>query len=430
MPRDRSDRFENENTLLLAACRVGTGTPTLVLSSPLDWAYVLRAADRQGVTPLLHDWLMRHREVAVDPASAQRVRDAYWASHFQNTLLLAELARVSHAAAQAGIDLMPLKGATLASDYYPNPALRPLSDLDLLIRPGDVDGLGRVLQALNYQEVAPPPSYVDDRWLDSDSRDHCWFASREGFNALIEYRTTPLELAVGRLTDLDPACTASLRQHAAEVWARARPARDRTALGACMAPEDLLLHVTTHLAAKHLDFRLIWLHDVARIVMGARELDWAYVSRTTARLRIAAPVSAALQAAVRWVGAPIPPENLERVWGEMRTRSVMDLERRDHERLCAHVASLGGRDLTAEGPAVWPLVAALSRVKGWRPRLRVLRWVALPGRAYLAHRGAAPTPGPLGYLEAWARRGAGRLARRPATASGTAPGQSPARKSR
>lgn len=417
MLQDWTGQFARQNALLFAACHVGTEATTPVPSPPLDWTYVLRAADRQGVTPLLHEWLKRHPEVVVDEEWAHRVHDAYWASHFQNRLLLSELERVSHAASGAGIDLMPLKGATLATDYYPTPALRPLSDLDLLVRPHDADGLGRVLQALHYQEVAPSPSYVADRWLDDASRDHCWFATRDGFDVLIEYRTAPLELAVGRLTDLDPACTALLRQHAAEVWARAGAARDRTAIGTRMSPEDLLLHVTSHLAAKHLDFRLIWLHDVARIVMGAPELDWDYVSRTSTHLRIAAPVSAALQAAAAWAGAPIRAEHLERVRAGLKARSVVALERRDYDRLCRHIASLGGGDLTAQGPGVWPLGAALSRVSGWLPRVRMLRWVALPDRAYLAHRGM-PAESSLGYVAAWVRRCARRLARLAVSASG------------
>lgn len=401
-----------ENAFLLATCHVGTAPSKLPSSTALDWSYVVRAADRQGVAPLVHDWLRRHPEVKVDNPWADHLHHAYWTNHFRNKALLSELGRVSHAAAEAGIDLMPVKGASLATDYYPTPALRPLSDLDVLVRPHHIAGLSRVLRALGYGESEPPPSYIEHRWLDDESREHCWTAVRDGLDILIECRTVPLELAAGRLTDLDGALTAALRQHAAEVWIRAGAGRDRASGGTPMSPEDLLLHVTTHFAAKHVDFRLIWLHDVARIVTGARAFDWDYVARTTAGLRVAAAVSAALEAAVRWIGAPIGAEPLRLVSAGLRARSVVALERWDYHRLCGYVASLAARDLTVEGPGVWPLGSALARVHGWRPRLRVLRWVGMPGRAYLAQPNRT-IDGPLGYIAASARRYTRRLISRP-----------------
>jgi putative nucleotidyltransferase-like protein len=409
--RRRARTRVRENAFLLAACHVGTPAPALEPSASVDWPYVLRAADRQGVAPLLHDWLTRHPEVAVDKAWADHLHHAYWTNYFRNKVLLSELRRVCDAAAAAGIDLMPLKGASLATDYYPSPALRPLSDLDLLVRPHQIAGLSRVLRELHYQESETPPSYIEARRLHDQSREHCWTAAHDRLDVLIECRTAPLELAVGRLTDLDDALTASLRQHAADTWIRAAAVSDPASVGLRMSPEDLLLHVTTHLAAKHLDFRLIWLHDVARIVMRARDFDWQYFARTTAHFRVAAAVSTALEAAARWIDAPLETEPLRLVRAELRTRSIVALEHLEYQRLSAHVASLGDRDLTAAGPSVWPLGSALSRVSGWRPRLRVLRWVALPDRAYLEQRGTV-RKGPLGYVAACARRYTRRLAPR------------------
>lgn len=156
-----------------------------------------------------------------------------------------------------------------------------------------------------------------------------------------------------------------------------------------MSPEDLLLHVTTHLAAKHLDFRLVWLHDIARIVLRSPRLDWAYVAARTVDLRVAAPVTAALEAARRYAAAPITDEQLERIRAGLGSASAFSLAQRDLRRLMRHVDGIPSADLTVEGPGVWPLGAALSRVQGVRARLRVLRWVLLPGREYLEHRGIA-----------------------------------------
>lgn len=248
------------NQLLIAATRLDESSPPPIASS-IDWSYVQQAAARQGVAPLLYRWLQRHPECGADAALNDALHDTYWRGHFRNRLLFDELQRIGHLAADRGIAIMPMKGGLLAREYYDTAALRPLSDLDLLLHPKDIAAFGSLLHSQGYVETDQSPSYVDDENLDLDSRDYCWFAPREGFDSFIEFRVAPLELAVARLTDLDAAYTDALRQHACEVWVRATPSDDGALLR--QSAEDLLLHVATHLAAKHLDFRLIWLHDLA-----------------------------------------------------------------------------------------------------------------------------------------------------------------------
>jgi hypothetical protein len=154
---------------------------------------------------------------------------------------------------------------------------------------------------------------------------------------------------------------------------------------------------------------LIWLHDIARVVAAVPELDWDHVAATSARLRLMTPVGLALRAAARWVGAEVSEEILAR----FEPRSSSTLDRWDHSRLAALVASIGERDLSAEELAVSPIGPALSRLSGWGPRLRVLRWVALPCRAYLADRGISPS-GPFGYVGASVERYVRHLVGRPA----------------
>lgn len=396
--------FRSENALLFAACRLD-GRGDEVASAPLDWEYVLRAADRQGVAPLLHDWLTRHSDVAPSKPSADRLYHAYWANHFRNRTLLSELARIAKAADGAGIAFMPLKGAILALDYYTVPALRPMSDLDLLVPVTHLDGMGGLLQSLGYHEAPPPPSYVDEGRLEAASREHQWVMARNGVTVVIEYRAEPMEPAVGQMTDLDDAFTTALGEHAAQIWARARP----SPAGPRMSPEDLLLHVAAHQGARHADFRLIWLHDLARIVTrNAARFDWDYVRANAWRLRVEGPVRAALEAAARWIDAPIPVAELECGL----TRSRRRIERWEYRRLVEHVAGLGAADLTTEGPFVWRLGAAFVRLGGWRARLRGLRWAIFPSREFLvAWHDRAAASGRLGYATASARRYASAAAR-------------------
>ena len=53
--------------------------------------------------------------------------------------------------ARHGVDVMPLKGAILSTSYYEDPALRPMSDLDLLVRPDHLTQAAVLLGQLGYE---------------------------------------------------------------------------------------------------------------------------------------------------------------------------------------------------------------------------------------------------------------------------------------
>jgi hypothetical protein len=150
----------------------------------------------------------------------------------------------------------------------------------------------------------------------------------------------------------------------AGLWARAV----RIALGGravpSLAPEDLLLVLTTH-GAKHLWRRIAWVCDVAELVRSAPGLDWALIEAEARRLgtrrmlrlglalardalgaALPAPAAgwlhgdravASLSARVLagWSGAaPTWPGLLESAWFHLRARE----RRRDRVRYCAGLA--------------------------------------------------------------------------------------------
>jgi len=56
---------------------------------------------------------------------------------------------------QLKIPVVILKGAALATTIYPNPALRPLSDIDLLIPRQHLEPAVQALKSLGYREPYP-----------------------------------------------------------------------------------------------------------------------------------------------------------------------------------------------------------------------------------------------------------------------------------
>ncbi len=71
----------------------------------------------------------------------------------RNLLLLAALEEISAAAAQNGLKLILLKGAALLAEAVYGPQEREMTDLDLLIRPGDENAFDALLTGLGFKPM-------------------------------------------------------------------------------------------------------------------------------------------------------------------------------------------------------------------------------------------------------------------------------------
>jgi hypothetical protein len=403
---------QRENALLIAASRYPDAPPrSPATDEGYDWAYVLNAAEKQGVSALLRQWLVGENSIAT-PDWARTALDAtYWGQHFRNRFLLDAFADVLARVAAIGLPVMPLKGAALVQGYYPAAALRPMSDLDLLVRPDDAERMADLLHDCGYLPAARPATSDGDR-------EYAFVSHRAEGAVIIEYRSEPLDPITGFPASLDVVLTTRLRAHAARMWERGTPGEFGGAPVVRIAPEDLLLHITSHLATRHAGFRLLWLHDVCRVLVAhPTDFDWRYFWDEAVLLNLTVPVEAALEAAHRWLDAPRsaptpapppasgggvprcnassnavsegmveklnspPPHGGQRGGGGGNPAPMHALEWRIAMRA---VSRLDRADMATEQPRAWAeAVGAFCRLTSARPRLRALLFFVVPNREYL-----------------------------------------------
>ena len=119
-----------------------------------QWSQLCRIARQQRVESMLQhqiqssgleqhipteieaQWAVNYRQVAIDSLSVQR--------------LLFDLKRILD---PANIPFLVLKGAWLAWNVYPHPALRPMRDIDILVREGDALETFRLLSANGFSQT-------------------------------------------------------------------------------------------------------------------------------------------------------------------------------------------------------------------------------------------------------------------------------------
>lgn len=123
-----------------------------------EWQALVDLAQQEGVAALLYRRLQQVQDIPL--AAMQALTQAYYQCLAHSTLLQSALAEILQAMHRAQVPLTLLKGADLAFRLYPDPGLRPMTDLDLLVAQGDLkramtvlDGLGYRLQKTTYHAV-------------------------------------------------------------------------------------------------------------------------------------------------------------------------------------------------------------------------------------------------------------------------------------
>lgn len=240
-----------------------------------------------GLAPLLYWELKRSCADLVPAAILAGFRERFLINARRNLLLSAELLRIVTVLKHAGIDVLPFKGPAISWTLYENPALREMSDLDLLVRPRDARRAYDLLVSDGYEPVYPKLHW---RFLHSHN---CEAALLRGEVVIdLHWETMPRNFRPAR--DAEAA------------WRRSQLVPVARGLVPTFSPEDLFIFLCVH-GGKHCWSQLTCLADVSRLV--AREaIDWQLVLERARAAKSCRAVSLALALMRDLLRVPIPLE--------------------------------------------------------------------------------------------------------------------------
>lgn len=95
-----------------------------------------KEAERHGLAPLVFHHLKK-METAIDETEVKKLRIQFFRNGNRNRVLMNTLEEILMRFRQENIDLLILKGGALCNLIYSDKALRPMGDLDLLVREED-----------------------------------------------------------------------------------------------------------------------------------------------------------------------------------------------------------------------------------------------------------------------------------------------------
>lgn len=133
-----------ESKLLIGALRKAVTGQAPQLNTQVDWAAFLMLTRFHKVEGLVYDGL---KEETIPPEGEKALSAAYHRAIFQDTQLEYTKTQLEASLQKAGVPHVFLKGARLKYDY-PVPALRTMSDMDILVYTRDYDRVDDVSQAL------------------------------------------------------------------------------------------------------------------------------------------------------------------------------------------------------------------------------------------------------------------------------------------
>ena len=257
---------------LLARClgrrRPETIAHALMALSDPRWEALVEGAARQGVAPLLYHRLRGLASRATWGGHALgRLREIHLHSALRNTALFEELGHLLAELQEVGIPVVALKGAHLAASVYPEPAMRPMRDVDLLVRPAD---LPRVELELLKWGFARTKSTGDDT-------DYSNYSKHHHLRPFVRHGMIPVEIHHTIAPGGNP-----FRVDIEAMWARTRPTRSGEVSILVLSPEDLVLHLSTHASYNHrFKIPLLALCDIDATVWRHRDqLDWTRLVTT------------------------------------------------------------------------------------------------------------------------------------------------------
>ncbi len=256
-----------------------------------DWDAELDQAVRHGIAPLLYWGVNQACPEAVPPAALDRLHTYFRASAGRSLQLTGELLKLVLLFERAGIQVVPFKGPAAAWSLYETPALREMSDLDLLVRPADAPRAADLLVASGCRPVYS----IDRRFF------------RSG-------RELPLTSPTGVAIDLHWSLAPSHFCHGLDmdgIWTRLAPVQVAGRAVPTLGNEDLLIFLCIH-GAKHAWCSLHWLSDLARLIDRAA-IDWDVLTARVCARQSSRTVFAGLLLAVDLLGASVPAGIVDRL---------------------------------------------------------------------------------------------------------------------
>lgn len=271
------------------------------IEKDVDWEAVLRQSRAEGVSSLVWQTVRQVEGLKASmplPVRNEFERD-YYTVAVKNSLIFKELALLLPLFEANGVPIIVLKGAVLGGLIYGNLALRPMADVDLLVKADNVKAVNRIMGDIGYfssdNTSAPKSGYLNSSTYRSlNKHTPCLHIHWHFINSTIPNRVLTTNIPIDHIwRDAETVCLAGVD-------------------ALVMAPHHFLIHLAEHsVRVTHSLTRLSYLADIiATLKYYGPAFNWNSFEKESRRFKIEALLYPPLAAAVKLCAAPVPRDIL------------------------------------------------------------------------------------------------------------------------
>lgn len=276
-----------------------------------EWESVTEQLLKLDIAPLIYASICIHPTHLNIPSSAVRkLGEAYRRSGIQNMFLYDDLRAIAGELGKEGIEFIVLKGAFLGGVTYRDPATRPMKDIDILVRLGDLPVVQKTILGMGYGPHDRPDVEEQCR------RHHHLIPFTSGGKAPLEVHwTIPSPDQVARIPG-------------DELWKRARGATIEGMPVLTLSPEDMLLHCCLHFMTNQMarKFEVKSIVDIHMLLDHYRHaFDWPLLVTSANAYGVGRYVYCALSLIREMTGADIPDDVLKSLSHDAGDAAMADI---------------------------------------------------------------------------------------------------------
>ena len=255
MPPDAVIRAALRETTERLAGEIATPTERAPMWTDFEWRVAIAVSVMHGISGLLHSRLRWQGPAVWQGFLAEQKRQCELRQQRIATLL----ARLDEAGRAGQVPMLAMKGsALLALDLF-GVGERPMSDIDLLVRPSDCDRMTRILHAMGYATEFEHPRHVCLRPAN--------WSTAVTFG---EHVDNPVRI------ELHTRIYEHLPRHEIDITKQAFPKEARDGINGYPSNGALMRHLLLHTAGnlRGNGLRFIQLHDIASVAVRLDARDW------------------------------------------------------------------------------------------------------------------------------------------------------------
>lgn len=277
-------------------------------SANYNWHNLIRTCFREDIGAVIYYALKKAGlDDQVPPPYLQLLLRQFQTNFSVNMAIRQEFSSVLAGFNEEVVPHILLKGIALAEYCYPTIALRPMTDVDILVKKSDLFTIDHRLTGCGYESV--------------DSDVQTAIRNPDGYLASLEYHkkggtTHPILHLHWHLVNTSvPASMFSPYVNIERFWEKSVPVHWVGTETRILAPEHLLIYLCEHaLRINHSFNRLILVYDIYQVLMRYQgQLDWHFIAGESREFHLSDLVFFGLTIVTRYAGPIVPEDFLDRI---------------------------------------------------------------------------------------------------------------------